>query len=109
MLHLHEEVAIKKCHVVHVPKGVTRVKLLRNSIILFPKIDFWKVSVTNEFIALTSLKYETWEDFQEASDSSVGNSSEVLDLKNCQRIGLRYRDIIDRENSGCKASHGLNC
>lgn len=99
-LHLHEEVAMVAIHV-----GAQGVKhegeqAPQKFHHFVSKDRFWKVSVTNEFIALTSLKYETWEDFQKRLTQALATVQEVLDLKNCQRIGLRYRDIIDRERLG---------
>lgn len=64
------------------------------------KDRFWKVSLTADFIALTCLKYETWEIFV-ARLNTVLDAFRALSLStDSHRVGLRYRDIIDRERLG---------
>lgn len=62
--------------------------------------ELWKVTLTREFLALTSLKYVRWEDFK---------AHLALPLKACEnqyaptfysRIGLRYKDVIRRSKLG---------
>ena len=64
--------------------------------------EFWKVSLTREFLALSTRRYERWEQFKEHL---------VLPLKILEtqyspafytRIGLRYRDVIRRSDIGLK-------
>lgn len=64
------------------------------------KDRFWKVSLTNDFLALTCLKYQTWEGFRDRLVSIIEAARPLLGTSNSGRIGLRYRDIIDRERLG---------
>lgn len=68
----------------------------------FDSLDgFWRVSLCHEFVALTCRQYKEWPDFEDRlrrvlqcfarSYSSIGAYS---------RLGLRYRDVVIRENLG---------
>ncbi len=56
----------------------------------------WKVSLTSHFIALTATEYEKWEDFKARLEVIVTAFCEVYDVSSFTRIGLRYRDLIQR-------------
>lgn len=60
----------------------------------------WKVALTNDFVALTCLKYERWEKFSESLYKIINLVAAILPGIEVSRIGLRYRDIIDRERIG---------
>ncbi len=62
--------------------------------------DVWKLSLTQNFIALTCSKYNRWEDFQ----AKFFNVLDVLQSE-CTpayftRIGLRYRNVIKKSELG---------
>lgn len=60
----------------------------------------WRVSFCPEFIALTCLKYLTWNDFLDRIlDAVAAFTSDNLSV-NATRLGLRYRDVIEREAIG---------
>jgi uncharacterized protein (TIGR04255 family) len=56
----------------------------------------WKVTLTRDFLALSTLKYERWEQFKERLkvplDALVSHYQPVF----FTRIGLRYRNVIRR-------------
>jgi len=56
----------------------------------------WKVSLTSHFIAVTATEYRTWEDFKARLDPIVDAFCDVYDVGSFTRIGLRYRDVIQR-------------
>lgn len=60
----------------------------------------WKVSVCAEFLALTCTRYLNWFDFYprfvECSESVLG----LLHDAKTTRVGLRYKDLIEREKVG---------
>lgn len=62
----------------------------------------WRISLSSEFIALTCDKYERWEDFQPRLIAALETVKNLYSLTHWTRIGLRYRDLIIRENIGLK-------
>jgi uncharacterized protein (TIGR04255 family) len=56
----------------------------------------WKVSLTSHFVAMTATEYETWEDFRTRLESIVAAFCEIYDVTSFTRIGLRYRNLIQR-------------
>jgi uncharacterized protein (TIGR04255 family) len=56
----------------------------------------WKVSLTSHFVALTATEYRKWEDFQSRLAPVVHAFCDVYDVGTFTRIGLRYRDLIQR-------------
>lgn len=62
--------------------------------------QIWKASVSAEFLALTCSKYQSWSEFK---PRMLKLSSTVVDLLgplSVNRIGLRYKDLIERESIG---------
>lgn len=77
------------------------VEFPRIRIFHFSSVDnFWRISVCSEFVALTCLKYSGWSDFLPrlllASRVFVKKYQNIEPL----RIGLRYKDVIEREPLG---------
>lgn len=67
----------------------------------FASVDaVWKLSLTRDFIALTTAKYGRWEEFRSRLESAL----EALVAEYCPsffvRIGLRYRNVITRSYLG---------
>ncbi|MGH7268957.1 MAG: TIGR04255 family protein [Polyangiaceae bacterium] len=60
----------------------------------------WKLSLTNDFLALTTKSYSKWHDFsakmREPRDALLATYAPAFFM----RVGLRYRDRIDREGLG---------
>ena len=57
----------------------------------------WKVSLNSEFLALTSSNYTRWEDFEARIKFLMNVHKEIYDPIYYQRIGLRYKDVINRK------------
>jgi uncharacterized protein (TIGR04255 family) len=71
----------------------------------------WKISLTSHFIALTATEYEKWEDFRERLEFVEAAFCEIYDVTSFTRVGLRYRDLIQRSKlnlSGKRWSDLLN-
>lgn len=72
--------------------------------------EYWKVGLTSEFISLGTLKYERWEDFKGHLEKPLQALIEIYDPAFFSRIGLRYKDLIRREElelENCKWSELL--
>ena len=57
----------------------------------------WTFILTREFIALTTKSYITWEDFKERLKLPFQAFMDIYEPRFFSRIGLRYKDIIDRK------------
>ncbi len=60
----------------------------------------WRVSVCTEFLALTCLKYSSWDEYYDRLFSVIQIANEVLQDTPLVRVGLRYKDVIEREPLG---------
>lgn len=60
----------------------------------------WRVSVGNTFFALTCLKYANWAEYSQRFFEAFEAFIECYPLQVTQRIGLRYKDVIDRSVLG---------
>ena len=58
------------------------------------------VSLQTDFIALRVTKYERWEVFREQLESIERSFRNIYEPQFYSRVGLRYRDVIVRENLG---------
>lgn len=56
----------------------------------------WKLSLTSQFVALTSSNYVRWEDFKEKLAIGLEAFVAVYKPTYFSRLGLRYRDLIQR-------------
>lgn len=59
-----------------------------------------KINMTSSFIAISSVKYERWEFFRETVEKVRKAFEEVYQPQFYVRIGLRYKDVIDRQVLG---------
>lgn len=62
--------------------------------------NVWKATRAPDFIALTCLKYTSWDDFLGRLLKVASALSTVGSVADVSRIGLRYRDLIEREPIG---------
>ncbi len=62
----------------------------------------WTVSLSNEFISLSTTRYTRWEEFRQKLNAPLGALRDLYRPSPFSRIGLRYIDAIVRSN------HGLN-
>lgn len=56
----------------------------------------WKLNLTKDFIALSTLRYTGWEDFAAKLDQTLAAFIQIYQPAFFERIGLRYRNIISR-------------
>jgi len=62
--------------------------------------EVWKVSLTRDYLALTTSRYRDWQDFKMRLAGPLAALTEIYAPAFFQRIGLRYRDKIDRNALG---------
>jgi uncharacterized protein (TIGR04255 family) len=60
----------------------------------------WTLSLSRDFLALTTSRYERWEAFREHLDGALRALMEHYSPAFFTRVGLRYRDIIRRSALG---------
>lgn len=60
----------------------------------------WRVSHCVDFVALTCTRYSTWQEFEANLLKVLDCYREKVGVGNSIRVGLRYRDIVDRQNLG---------
>ena len=56
----------------------------------------WKINLTRTFISLSTDRYEVWEDFKQKLEILLKTLINVYSPSHFSRIGLRYRNIIQR-------------
>ncbi len=59
--------------------------------------NMWKLNLTRNFIALSTLRYTTWEDFAKMLDKPLAQFIKIYQPAFFQRIGLRYLNLISRK------------
>ena len=60
----------------------------------------WKLNLTKDFIALSTLRYTSWEDFALRLDKSLAQFIQVYQPAFFQRVGLRYLNAISKKRLG---------
>ena len=60
----------------------------------------WKINLTRTFIALSTNRYETWKDFKQKLETPLRILIDVYSPSHFSRIGLRYRDVLQRSRLG---------
>lgn len=60
----------------------------------------WKLNLAPSFIALSTLRYTSWEDFARKLDQPLGHFIRLYQPAFFERIGLRYLNIISRQKLG---------
>ena len=61
---------------------------------------FWKINLTKDFIALSTLRYTRWEDFAQKLDKVLALFIQIYQPAFFERIGLRYVNAISRQKLG---------
>ncbi len=59
------------------------------------------MSIAQDFIALTEFKYSRWEEFRAQTEMIEQAVREVYHPPFYSRVGLRYRNAIDKDKVGC--------
>lgn len=62
----------------------------------------WSVTLTKDFIALSTRSYRQWEEFKQRLEQAVRVFVDQYQPHAYSRIGLRYRDVIHRSKLGLK-------
>ena len=57
----------------------------------------WKLNLTRDFIALSTLRYPGWEEFARHLDRPLASFIRLYHPAYFQRVGLRYRNLISRK------------
>ncbi len=60
----------------------------------------WKLNLTRDFIALSTLRYEDWQSFAARLDKPLAKFIELYRPAFFQRVGLRYINFVNREALG---------
>jgi len=60
----------------------------------------WKVNLTRDFVALSTLSYTRWEDFAQKLDKVLASFIQLYQPAFFQRIGLRYVNAFSRRALG---------
>ncbi|MGA9350360.1 MAG: TIGR04255 family protein [Anaerolineae bacterium] len=58
--------------------------------------EHWQINLTRTFVALTTKKYERWEEFKEKLEIPLSALIDVYSPDYFSRVGLRYVDVIRR-------------
>lgn len=57
----------------------------------------WKLNLTKEFISLSTLQYQGWEEFAHQLDKSLAEFIRIYQPAYFQRVGLRYVNLVSRQ------------
>lgn len=60
----------------------------------------WKLNLTKDFISLSTVAYDNWEDFAKRLDMVLAQFIKAYNPSIFQRIGLRYLNVFSRKNLG---------
>ena len=60
----------------------------------------WKLNLTKDFIALSTLRYPGWEEFARHLDQPLASFIRLYKPAYFQRVGLRYVNILSRSRLG---------
>lgn len=64
----------------------------------------WKLNLTKNFIALSTLRYQRWEDFAQRLDRPLAAFIQTYQPAFFERIGLRYVNAFSRKNLGLEGT-----
>lgn len=62
--------------------------------------NLWKLNLTQNFIALSTLTYQRWEDFAIRLDQALAQFIQIYQPAYFERIGLRYVNAVSRKALG---------
>lgn len=79
------------------PKPVTNYHFVSSD-------GLWKINLTQNFIALSTLRYTGWEEFARELDKPLAEFIRIYKPAYFERVGLRYVNIISREKLDLKDS-----
>lgn len=64
----------------------------------------WKLNLTKDFIALSTLRYPGWEEFARHLDKPLASFIRLYKPAYFQRVGLRYVNVISRARLGLEGT-----
>ena len=64
----------------------------------------WKLNLTQEFLALSTLSYPGWESFARVLDQALASFISIYQPAFFQRVGLRYVNVISRKELGVEST-----
>lgn len=64
----------------------------------------WKLNLTSSFIALSTLRYQRWEDFAQRLDRPLAEFIQIYQPAFFERIGLRYVNALSRKAMGLEGT-----
>lgn len=64
----------------------------------------WKINLTKDFIAVSTLSYSDWETFARMLDKPLAAFIQLYKPAYFQRVGLRYLNVISRRKLGLESS-----
>jgi uncharacterized protein (TIGR04255 family) len=67
--------------------------------------EIWNVNLTNNFLALSTKKYDRWENFRQHLTIPLEAFVNVYKPAFCSRIGLRYVDVIRKSSLGLSGTN----
>lgn len=69
-----------------------------NQHIFLSSTGIWKIILTQDSITLSSMRYNTWEDFAQRLDRPLAEFIRIYQPAYFERIGLRYLNILSRKS-----------
>ncbi len=64
----------------------------------------WKLNLTQNFIALSTLRYQRWEDFAQRLDRPLAQFIQIYNPTFFERVGLRYVNAFSRRFLGLEGT-----
>ncbi len=64
----------------------------------------WKINLTRDFIALSTLRYSSWEEFAQRLDKPLAQFIQIYAPAPFERIGLRYLNAFSRKRLGLEGT-----
>lgn len=77
-------------------RGKVEPRSLQSTYFFSDTTKQWKVSLQPSLLALTCSNYSEWKDFRVRFEAIAAAAAEIYQIGVMSRIGLRYKDVIDR-------------
>lgn len=66
--------------------------------------NIFKINLTANFVSLTTMQYDNWQAFKNEIEYMLKTITQRIQLFNLGRIGLRFVNVIDKDNTKFKDS-----
>ena len=97
-----ERLAPKRVMVDGVPKLVQPEPITNYNFV--SEDSLWKLNLTQNFIALSTLRYQRWEDFAQRLDRPLAQFIQIYHPTFFERVGLRYINAFSRRALGLEGT-----